>query len=86
MTFSPFLQGRYRFADVAESEYYRLDMALGIEAKLNDRWSIVSTPFFEAYWFTGGLNSGPARPDLFGLAGAEIQHHVQYLDHHQRRL
>jgi hypothetical protein len=60
VTFSPFLQGRYRFADVAESEYYRIDAALGIEAKLNEKWSIVSSPFFEAYWFTGGLNSGRA--------------------------
>jgi hypothetical protein len=58
VTLSPFMQGRYRFADVEEAEYYRLDLALGIEARLNDRWSIVSSPFFEAYWFTGGLNSG----------------------------
>jgi long-subunit fatty acid transport protein len=35
-------------------------LALGIEAALNERWSIVSEPFFEAYWFTGGLNSGRA--------------------------
>jgi hypothetical protein len=57
---SPFIRGRYRFSDVAASEYYRLDLALGIEAPLNDRWSIVSSPFFEAFWFTGGLNSGRA--------------------------
>ncbi len=58
--FSPFIRGRYRFSDVVESEYYRLDLALGIEAPLNERWSITSSPFFEAYWFTGGLNSGRA--------------------------
>jgi hypothetical protein len=60
VTISPFVQGRYRFADLVEAEYARLDLALGIEAALNERWSIVSEPFFEAYWFTGGLNSGRA--------------------------
>lgn len=60
ITLSPFVQGRYRFADLVEAEHYRLDLALGIEAALNERWSIVSDPFFEAYWFTGGLNSGRA--------------------------
>jgi hypothetical protein len=57
-TFSPFAQGRYRFSNLEEAEYYRLDLALGIEARLNERWSIVSEPFYEAYWFTGGLNAG----------------------------
>ena len=57
-TFSPFVQGRYRFSNLEEAEYWRLDTALGIEARLNERWSIVSEPFYEAYWFTGGLNSG----------------------------
>lgn len=57
-TFSPFLQGRYRFSDLKEAEYYRLDAALGIEARLNDRWSVVSEPFYEGFWFTGGLNDG----------------------------
>jgi hypothetical protein len=57
-TFSPFAQGRYRFSNLEEAEYYRLDLALGIEARLNERWSIVSEPFYEAYWFTGGLNTG----------------------------
>jgi hypothetical protein len=60
VTIAPFVQGRYRFADLVEAEYWRLDLALGIEAALNERWSIVSEPFFEAYWFTGGLNSGRA--------------------------
>ncbi len=54
---APFAQGRYRFSDLAEAEYYRLDLALGIEARLNERWSIVSEPFYEVYWFTGGANS-----------------------------
>jgi hypothetical protein len=58
--FLPFIQGRYRFSDLEEAEYWRLDLAMGIEAPLNERWSIVSSPFFEAYWFTGGLNSGRA--------------------------
>jgi hypothetical protein len=60
VTLSPFAQGRYRFSDLVESEYWRVDLALGIEARLNERWSIVSEPFFEAFWFTGGLNSGRA--------------------------
>jgi hypothetical protein len=55
---SPFVQGRYRFSGLPEAEYWRLDAALGIEVPLNERWSITSSPFFEAYWFTGGLNSG----------------------------
>ena len=56
--FSPFIRGRYRFSDRDFAEYWRLDLALGIEAPLNERWSIVSSPFFEAFWFTGGINSG----------------------------
>ena len=58
--FSPFIRGRYRFSDRDFAEYWRLDLALGIEAPLNERWSIVSSPFFEAFWFTGGVNSGRA--------------------------
>lgn len=57
-TFSPFIQGRQRFSSLQEAEYYRLDMALGIQARLNERWSVVSEPFYEAYWFTNGLNDG----------------------------
>jgi hypothetical protein len=52
------MQFGYRFADVAEARRYRLDLLLPIEAKLISRWSIVSTPLLEAYWFTGGLNDG----------------------------
>ena len=58
--FSPFIRGRYRFSDRDFAEYWRLDLALGIEAPLNERWSIVSSPFFEAFWFIGGVNSGRA--------------------------
>jgi len=57
-TVSPTVQFGYRFADVAEARRYRLDLLLPIEAKLISRWSIVSTPMLEAYWFTGGLNDG----------------------------
>jgi hypothetical protein len=57
-TLTPFVQGRYRFSDLQEAEHYRLELVLGIEAKLNERWSVVSEPFYEAYWFTGGLNDG----------------------------
>lgn len=55
---TPFIQGRYRISDLTETWDYRLDMALGIEVELTEQWSIVSTPFFEAYWFEDGLNAG----------------------------
>jgi len=57
-TFSPLLLLTYRFSDLAEARRWRFDAVLGIEVKLDPRWSIVSTPLFEAYWFTDGLNSG----------------------------
>jgi len=60
LIFTPFVQGRYRTADLAETWRYRLDLVLGIEAVINEKWSIVSTPFFEAYWFESGLNAGRA--------------------------
>lgn len=56
--FSPFIQGRYRTSDLAETWRYRVDAAFGIEAVINERWSVVSTPFIEAYWFESGLNAG----------------------------
>ena len=31
---------------------------LGIEVKLDSKWSVVSTPLIEGYWFTDGLNRG----------------------------
>lgn len=55
---SPLMLLTYRFSDLAEARRWRLDAVLGIEVKLDSRWSIVSTPLFEAYWFTDGLNSG----------------------------
>ncbi|OAE97677.1 hypothetical protein AYJ54_34640 [Bradyrhizobium centrolobii] len=57
-TFSPLLLLTYRFSDLAEARRWRFDALLGIEVKLDSRWSIVSTPLFEAYWFTDGLNTG----------------------------
>jgi hypothetical protein len=52
---SPTAQLSYRFAEVPEARRYRLDLLLPLEAS---RWSLVSTPFVEAYWFTDGLNEG----------------------------
>jgi len=48
----------YRFADLDEAQRYRLELWLGIEVPINARWSVVSEPFFESFWFTDGLNSG----------------------------
>ena len=58
VTFSPLLLLTYRFSDLAEARRWRFDAVLGIEVKFDSRWSIVSAPLFEAYWFTDGLNSG----------------------------
>jgi hypothetical protein len=58
VTLSPLLLLTYRFSDLAEARRWRFDAVLGIEVKLDSRWSIVSAPLFEAYWFTDGLNSG----------------------------
>jgi hypothetical protein len=55
---SPLLLLTYRFSDLAEARRWRFDAVLGIEVKLDSKWSIVSTPLFEAYWFTDGLNTG----------------------------
>jgi hypothetical protein len=57
-TISPTAQLSYRFADVPEARRYRLDLLLPFEARITSRWSVVSTPFVEAYWFTDGLNEG----------------------------
>jgi hypothetical protein len=61
VTLSPLLLLTYRFSDLAEARRWRFDAVLGIEVKLDPKWSIVSTPSFEAYWFNDGLNS--ARQD-----------------------
>jgi hypothetical protein len=58
VTLSPLALLTYRFSDLAEARRWRFDAVLGIEVKLDPKWSIVSTPLFEAYWFTDGLNSG----------------------------
>ena len=58
VTLSPLALLTYRFSDLAEARRWRFDAILGIEAKLDSKWSIVSTPFIEAFWFTDGLNNG----------------------------
>ncbi|SFI02703.1 outer membrane beta-barrel protein [Bradyrhizobium sp. cf659] len=58
VTLSPLLLVTYRFSDLAEARRWRFDALLGIEFKLDPNWSIVSTPLFEAFWFTDGLNRG----------------------------
>jgi hypothetical protein len=70
-TVSPTAQLSYRFADVPEARRYRLDLLLPLEARVTSRWSLVSTPFVEAYWFTDGLNEG--RQDIY-LARIAVQH------------
>jgi hypothetical protein len=58
VTLSPLALLTYRFSDLAEARRWRFDALVGIEVKLNDKWSIVSTPLIEAFWFTDGLNTG----------------------------
>jgi hypothetical protein len=58
VTLSPLALLTYRFSDLAEARRWRFDALVGIEVKLNPRWSIVSTPLIEAFWFTDGLNTG----------------------------
>ncbi|WP_456622785.1 outer membrane beta-barrel protein [Bradyrhizobium sp. P5_C12] len=58
LTLSPLLLLTYRFSDLAEARRWRFDAVLGIEVKLDPKWSIVSTPLLEAFWFTDGLNRG----------------------------
>jgi hypothetical protein len=48
----------YRFADVDESQRFRMELWLGIEVPIDEKWAVVSEPFFEQFWFTDGLNSG----------------------------
>ncbi len=48
----------YRFADVEESQRFRMELWLGIEVPINEKWAVISDPFFESFWFTDGLNSG----------------------------
>jgi hypothetical protein len=58
ISFSPGALLTYRFADVDESQRFRMELWLGIEVPLDEKWSVVSEPFFEQFWFTDGLNSG----------------------------
>lgn len=58
LTLSPLLQINYRFSDLADARRWRLDALVGIEYELDPKWSIVSTPFLEAFWFNDGLNNG----------------------------
>lgn len=55
---SPLALLTYRFSDLPEARRWRFDAVLGIEVKLDPKWSVVSTPFIEAFWFTDGLNAG----------------------------
>lgn len=74
LTLSPFIQARHRFADLAEARQYRVEAVLGVEYKLTPRWSIVSTPFIEGYWFTDGLNSG--RQDWIYSASLGLKYNI----------
>jgi len=74
VTFSPTVAGVYRFADLPEARRFRLDFILGIEARLNERWSIVSTPFIEGYWFTDGANAG--RQDWISSASLGLKYKI----------
>jgi hypothetical protein len=58
VTLSPLALLTYRFSDLAEARRWRFDALVGIEVKLNPKWSIVTTPLIEAFWFTDGLNTG----------------------------
>lgn len=55
---SPLALLTYRFSDLPEARRWRFDALLGIEVRLDPKWSIVSLPFIEAFWFTDGLNAG----------------------------
>ena len=58
LTLSPLVLLTYRFSDLAEARRWRLDGVVGIEVYLDPKWSVVSTPLVEGYWFTDGLNRG----------------------------
>ena len=85
VTLSPLALLTYRFSDLPEARRWRFDAILGIEAKLDQRWSIVSIPFIEAFWFTDVLNARPGS-DLFRFAWIEVQYRQQYIAHHHRDL
>lgn len=56
--FSPGGLITYRHSDLAEANRYRLELWFGIEVPIDSKWSLVSEPFFESFWFTDGLNTG----------------------------
>lgn len=58
VTLSPTALITYRFSSNADVRRYRFDFVLPIEVPINERWSVVSTPFFEAFWFDDGINVG----------------------------
>ena len=75
VTLSPLLLLTYRFSDLAEARRWRFDGVLGIEVRLDPKWSIVSTPLFEAYWFTDGLNAG--REDQIYSGSLGVKYNIQ---------
>lgn len=74
VTLSPLFLLTYRFSDLAEARRWRFDALLGIEVKLDSKWSIVSTPFIEAFWFTDGLNQG--RQDQIYSASLGLKYNI----------
>lgn len=75
VTLSPLLLLTYRFSDLAEARRWRFDAVLGIEVQLDPKWSIVSTPLIEAYWFTDGLNAG--RQDQIYSGSLGLKYNIQ---------
>jgi hypothetical protein len=75
VTLSPLLLLTYRFSDLAEARRWRFDALLGIEVKLDPKWSVVSTPLIEAFWFTDGLNAG--RQDQIYSASLGLKYNIQ---------
>jgi Putative beta-barrel porin 2 len=74
VTLSPMTLLTYRFSDLAEARRWRFDALVGIEVMLNSKWSVVSTPFFEAFWFTDGLNRG--REDQIYSASLGLKYNI----------
>jgi hypothetical protein len=48
---------------------------VGIEVYLDQKWSIVSTPLIEAFWFTDGLNRG--RQDQIYSASLGLKYNIK---------
>lgn len=75
VTLSPLVLLTYRFSDLAEARRWRLDGLVGIEVYLNSKWSVVSTPLIEAFWFTDGLNRG--RQDQIYSASLGLKYNIR---------